>query len=202
VEPVDAKRISNRADEYRAKLARTLHETTQQQLVDILLHLRRIEQVRLQETNEPWVDLEAAVAETLTAIEQLRVIVSEICPAVLATGGLESALEALALRLPFPLELDIDPTSLAMELARTTYFFCAEFLGILVSGGTTVSAKITTVANTDSLTIHIHHSGDRSAGAVDLGPIEERVLAVGGRLFAPSTAIELSPIVAEIPLFP
>jgi signal transduction histidine kinase len=97
-------RIVAAADESRRRIERDLHDSTQQQLVSLLLDLRQV-----QTTAPP--ELEgglARIAERVTGVfNQVREISHGIHPAILSERGLTPALEALARRSSVPVELDL-----------------------------------------------------------------------------------------------
>ena len=69
-----------------------------------------------------------AISEAQTGIEGLRELAAGIHPAILTARGVAAALDALAARLPFRLELQIGNQKLPPGLDSSVYFFCSEAL--------------------------------------------------------------------------
>src|SRR4029079_7116148 len=99
-------RLVEVADEERRRIQRNLHDGAQQRLVSVLLTIGRLrrsgddEQARL---------LELAGDELAAGLQELRELAGGLHPSVLAERGLVPALEALALRMPLPVELTAVP---------------------------------------------------------------------------------------------
>ena len=100
-------RVIAAADEARRRIERDLHDGAQQQLVTLALGLRSAEG-RVPAGLE---DIRAEVgrfADRLTSVvEELREMSRGIHPAILTEGGLSPAVEALALRSPVPVKLNV-----------------------------------------------------------------------------------------------
>src|SRR5947208_9471112 len=89
----------------RRRLERNLHDGAQQRLVTLAVHLR-VAQECLREDPEAAEAMLAGVGEDLKlALEELRDLARGLHPAVLSDRGLEPALQSLANRAPFPVEL-------------------------------------------------------------------------------------------------
>ena len=88
-------------------LERNLHDGAQQRLVALSVSLRLLESRMERRSRERQLELlTGAHAELAQALEELRELARGIHPAVLTDRGLRPALETLAARTPFPVELD------------------------------------------------------------------------------------------------
>ena len=92
-------RIVAAADQARRRIERDLHDGAQQRLVTLALRLRAVQAAVPPEFGG---QLGEAVAEAISALDELREIARGIHPAILADGGLRPALKALARPLPGP----------------------------------------------------------------------------------------------------
>ena len=100
-------RVIAAADEARRRIERDLHDGAQQQLVTLALGLRSAEG-RVPAGLEDIRTEVGRFADRLTSvIEELREMSRGIHPAILTEGGLSPAVEALALRSPVPVKLNV-----------------------------------------------------------------------------------------------
>jgi PAS domain S-box-containing protein len=122
-------RIVEAGDAERRRLERNLHDGAQQRLVSLSLALR-LAQARLRDDPDAADQLLASAGEELTqALAELRELARGIHPAVLTDRGLPAALEALAGRMPLPVELttSIDDR-LPGPVEAAAYYVVAEAL--------------------------------------------------------------------------
>src|SRR3954471_1068341 len=100
-------RVIAASDETRRRIERDLHDGAQQQLVTLALGLRAMEG-RVPAGLDDLRTEVGRVADRLTSvIEELREMSRGIHPAILTEGGLSPAVEALALRSPVPVKLNV-----------------------------------------------------------------------------------------------
>jgi signal transduction histidine kinase len=113
----------------RRRLERNLHDGAQQRLVALSLQLG-IARARLPHDPDAGAEiLDAARAELVLALGELREIARGIHPAVLTERGLGPALEALADRASIPVELDELPAErLPACVEATAYYVVSEAL--------------------------------------------------------------------------
>ena len=111
-------RIVATADQTRRRIERDLHDGAQQRLVTLALHLRVAQAAALPAAGEVGAQLARAVAEANGALEDLRETARGIHPAILAKGGLRTALKTLARRSPVPVDLRIAATGAAARAGR------------------------------------------------------------------------------------
>ena len=123
-------RIVTAADEERKRIERDLHDGAQQRLAALALQLRSAQRRLDSREADPAVEalLESAVGELQAANEELRELVRGVYPAILTEEGLAPALESLALRNPFPVELDVLEDRFPAQVEATAYFVACEGL--------------------------------------------------------------------------
>ena len=128
--PRVAARIVAAADEERRRLERNLHDGAQQRLVSLSLALR----LALRGRHRPAAAAEilgASSEELAHALEELRELARGIHPAVLTDRGLNAALESLAARAPFPVELRRS-TPLPEPIEAAAYYVVSESIANVV----------------------------------------------------------------------
>jgi signal transduction histidine kinase len=179
-------RVVGASDEARRKVERDLHDGTQQQLIGLLLDLRRFE--------EDIPARPAAVAEQLGAIstaltgaiDDLREISHGIHPAILTQRGLESALKTLARRSPIPVESQVQvPTRLPPTVETSAYYIVAEALTNATKHAHASHLYIAASVNDRSLHLYVRDDGiggaDPNNGS-GLAGLTDRVTALGGTI--------------------
>ena len=117
-------RLVEHADAARRRLERDLHDGAQQHLLALGFDLRRAIT-----SADPSIqdDLEACLAETTRALEELRDLARGVYPALLATAGLRPALEAAGRRLGHGVSVaDLPDTRFAALTEQTAYLLVAE----------------------------------------------------------------------------
>jgi PAS domain S-box-containing protein len=191
-------RIVQAGDAERRRLERNLHDGAQQRLVSLSLTLRLAAR-RLDDDAE----LVQASEELSQALEELREIARGLHPAVLTEYGLQPAVEGLAARAPFPVDLEVDLAErLPAPVEAAAYYVVAEAL--------TNCAKY---AGASEVRVHVFHADGRAVvevrddgvgGATDSGTglrgLADRVEALGGGLWLNSPPGEGTSLLAEIPL--
>jgi len=199
-------RIVTAADQARRRIERDLHDGAQQRLVTLSLQLRAAAAAVPPELTELGADLAEAAAEAAGALDEIREIARGIHPAVLAKGGLQPALRALARRSPVPVDLQVRADQRLPEPVEVSaYYVVAEAL--------TNAAKH---AGASAITVHVEPSEananlritvrDDGAGGADftsgtgLAGLKDRVEALGGRLSLDSPRGVGTSLRAELPL--
>jgi signal transduction histidine kinase len=179
------RRIIEAADASRARLTRDLHDGAQQHLVNTVLCLRRVQQSWSEAPEEAQQLLTLALEEAQNGIDGLRELVTDVYPAILTTRGLPAALDALAARLPFRIDLDLAEVRLPAALEAGIYFFCADALAAMAEHGRIGSASVTTVAGDQHLTMEVRDTGTTDVGPAGAGwltALHDRVAAFDGEL--------------------
>jgi PAS domain S-box-containing protein len=121
-------RIVAATDAARRRLERNLHDGAQQRLAALSLSLRLAESRLPAEAAEAREILVAARAELTQALEELRELARGLHPNVLTDRGLGPALEALVLRSPIPVEIDVPDERFPPAIEAAAYYVTAEAL--------------------------------------------------------------------------
>lgn len=194
-------RIVEATDAERHRLERDLHDGAQQRLVGLSLKLR-LAQAR---TGDP--DAVAALAlaqdDLELALAELREFARGIHPTVLAEDGLDAALESLARRASFPVEIR---GSVGGRLPATAelaaYFFVAEALTNVAKHAHATYATVEVSRSGSVLRIAVADDGVGGADAAKgsgLRGLSDRLAAVDATLTVASPIGEGTTLVAEIP---
>jgi signal transduction histidine kinase len=197
-------RIVAAADEERKRIERDLHDGAQQRLAALALQLRTAQRRLDSREADPGVEvlLESAVLELQAANEELRELVRGVYPAVLTEEGLSAALESLALRNPFPIELDVLEGRLPPRVEATAYFVTCEGLANVTKHAQATRASVFIARRNGLLAIEIADDGVGGAQPLEnsgLSGLADRVEALGGRLHVASPAGGGTRLLAEIP---
>jgi len=196
-------RIVTAGDVERRRLERNLHDGAQQRLVTLALSLR-LALAKLDSDPILARDRLAAAAEELTlALQELRELARGLHPAVLTDHGLRAAVEMLADRAPFPVEIDETPEERLPEpVEAAAYFLIAEALTNVAKYAHASVARISVSAGEGSVVVEVSDDGvggaDPSSGS-GLRGLADRVEALGGSLEVSSPDGAGTALRAEIP---
>jgi signal transduction histidine kinase len=196
-------RIVAAGDEARRRIERDIHDGAQQRLVALALQLRTAER-RLGGRTDPQVEtlLASVVGELQVAVEELRELARGVHPAILTEDGLGAALESLALRTPFPVELDVLEDRFPAQVEATAYFVACEALANVAKHARATKAAVCVSRRDSVLSVEVADDGVGGARGVNgsgLSGLADRVEALGGRLRVDSPAGGGTRISAEIP---
>ena len=125
-------RIVKAGDEARRRLERNLHDGAQQRLVALSLSLRLAQSKVGSDPPAAEAVLESAREELAAALDELRELARGIHPAILTDRGLAAALEALASRLPIPVEIETPEVELPQAVEAAAYYVIAEALANVI----------------------------------------------------------------------
>jgi signal transduction histidine kinase len=197
-------RIVAAADEERKRIERDVHDGAQQRLSALANQLRAA-QLRLGAGADPEVDalLDSAIGELRAANQELRELVRGVYPAILTEEGLAPAVESLALRNSFPVDLDVLEERLPAQVEATAYFVTCEGLANVAKHAQATRATVC-IARHDGL-LEIEVADDGVGGAhpasesTGLSGLADRVEALGGRMVVESPPGAGTRIRAEIP---
>jgi signal transduction histidine kinase len=197
-------RIVAAADEERQRIERDLHDGAQQRLAALAVQLRAAQKRLGEGAADPAVDalLDSAVAELQAANEELRELVRGVYPAILTEEGLAAAVESLALRNPFPIELDVLEGRLPPQVEATAYFVTCEGLANVAKHAQASKASVSIARRNGLVAVEIADDGIGGARPLErsgLSGLSDRVEALGGRLRVESPAGGGTHIFAEIP---
>jgi signal transduction histidine kinase len=197
------RRIIEAADAERARLARDLHDGAQQRLVQTVVTLKLSRQA-LRAGDESAGELVTEALENAELAQQeLRQLVHGILPTSLTKGGLRTAVEGLASRLPLPVAVDWSVGRLAPAIETQAYFIIAESLTNVVKHAEASAAEVHAAVRDGALELEVHDDGVGGAqleGSSGLAGIEDRVASLHGRLLVHSPRGGGTRITASLPL--
>jgi signal transduction histidine kinase len=179
-------RIVESADEARRRIERDLHDGAQQQLVALAITLR-LARAKFDASPETARDLlEAAGRELDEALRELRELARGIHPAVLSERGLDSALRALAGRMPVPVELGAMPADpLPTPIEAAAYFVVAEAITNVARYAQASHATVQVSHDYGRVVVEVSDDGVGGAAASagsGLHGLADRVAALDGEL--------------------
>jgi PAS domain S-box-containing protein len=174
-------RLVEVADAERKRIQRNLHDGAQQRITSVLLTLGRLRA----QSSEPVALLEFAIDELAAGLEDIRTLASGLHPALLSERGLAVAIEALALAVPMPIELEALPDRRLPETVEAAaYFVVAEALANVQKHAAARRVVVSVTADDDGLDVRVADDGVGGADAAGHGlrGLADRVEALGGRL--------------------
>ena len=197
-------RIVLATDEERRRLERNLHDGAQGRLVVLAARLGLSALEARQDPNSAPGSFEAAHAELLVAIDELRELVQGIQPAALRQFGLASAVQDVAARSVTSIELvELPGVRLDETTEATAFYLIREAVTNTERYAEASAIRIRAYLSDASLIVEIEDDG--VGGAVersDLGlqGLRDRVEATGGHFVLDSEPGRGTRITAEIPL--
>ena len=197
-------RIVAAADETRRRIERDLHDGAQQRFVHTIVALK-LARDALEGVDGPGPELvDEALENAERASEEVRELARGIHPSVLASGGLEPALHALARRSAVPVTLDLrGGERLPEHVEVTAYFLVSEALANVAKHADAAAVRVEVVMADGHARLVISDDGvggadpGRGSGLVGL---KDRVEAIGGSLAIESRAGQGTRLVATVPL--
>jgi PAS domain S-box-containing protein len=194
-------RIAAAADDERRRVVQDLHDGAQQRLVHTVLTLKLARRA-FQDEEQAQARLSEALEHAESAIAELRELAHGILPRALNHGGLRAGVEALAARMPVPIECDVSVERLPPAVEATAYFVLAESLTNVAKHARASRATVVGRVQDGRLTVQVRDDG--VGGARPDGPglvgLADRLAVLGGRLRVDSPADGGTAIVAELPL--
>jgi signal transduction histidine kinase len=198
------RRVIEAADAARAKLARDLHDGAQQRFLTGLIDLQLAQQKRLSDVARSRELVDLGVEQVEAGIQTLRELAAGVHPAILTDRGLKAALEALAIRMPVPISIEIDDLRLPPALEASLYFFCSEALANVVKHARASAVSLSVQAAEGELQVEVRDDGvgGALAGADGIGlvSLQDRIGALEGSLTVSSPRDAGTTLVARVPL--
>jgi PAS domain S-box-containing protein len=195
-------RIVAAADEQRRRVVRDLHDGAQQHLVRAIMNLQRMQ--GRDDLAAEVVDLvDETLADTRTAIDELRELARGIHPAILTHHGLGAAVEALAQRAPIPVTVAISDDRYPTAVESAAYFVAAEALTNVAKYAQARQAHVSATQADGCLVLTVADDGVGGATCATgrgLAGLADRMAALGGRLTIDSSTGTGTTLRAEIPL--
>jgi signal transduction histidine kinase len=179
-------RIVESADAARRRIERDLHDGAQQQLVALAIALRTARSRLERDPQAAGELLDLAARELEAAIRDLRELARGIHPAVLSNLGLGAALEALAQRMPVPVEIAASPEGrLPDAVEAAVYFVVAEAITNVARYACASHARVAVTRDGDRVVVDVTDDGIGGADPANgsgLRGLADRVAALDGRL--------------------
>jgi signal transduction histidine kinase len=195
-------RIAAAADEERRRLVQDLHDGAQQRLVHTVLMLKLARREFRDAEERGAAFLREALEHAESAIAELRELAHGILPRALSHGGLRAGVEALASRMPVPIECNVPVDRLPSAVEATAYFVIAESLTNVAKHAGASGAAVAAHIQDGTLTIRVQDDG--VGGARPEGPgllgLADRLAVLGGRLQVESPAEGGTLVTAHVPL--
>jgi signal transduction histidine kinase len=156
-------RLVAAADEERRRVVRDLHDGAQQRLVHTIVTLKlALEALQAHQEDGPGLVAEA-LDHAQQATDELRELSRGILPTVLTRGGLREAIQALASRMPVPVEVTVSADRLPAAVEATAYFVVAESLTNVAKHAHATAATV--LARVGDGTLHVQVRDDGAGGA-------------------------------------
>jgi PAS domain S-box-containing protein len=195
-------RIVAATDDERRRVVRDLHDGAQQRLVHTIITLKLARRAfQSEEADAPALVTEAlAHAEQATA--ELRELAHGILPAVLTQGGLRAGVDALASRMPVPVQTDVSVGRLPAAVEATAYFVVAETLTNVAKHARARRVAVTARVEDGTLRVQVRDDGIGGARPDGSGLVglADRLAALDGRLRVESPAVGGTLLAADIPV--
>jgi signal transduction histidine kinase len=196
-------RIVTAADEMRRQIERDLHDGVQQRLVSLALAQRTAQATVPPELPDLLAQL-SRVAEGLAgAVEEVQELSRGIHPAILARGGLASALKTLAPRSAVPVELEVSTEARLPEPVEVAaYYVVSEALTNTAKHAHASSVQVAVHLRNGVLELSIRDDGvggaDPTHGSGLIG-LADRVDAIGGTIEVVSPVGEGTTLFVKLP---
>jgi signal transduction histidine kinase len=189
-------------DEERRRVVRDLHDGAQQRLVHTVVTLQMASRALDDESGEASLLAAEALQHAQEATDELRELAHGILPSVLTRGGLRAGVDALASRMPVPVEVGVSVERLAPEVEATAYFVVAEALTNVAKHSHADRAAVSAEVENGDLHIEVRDDGIGGAKAAGTGLVglADRVAALDGTLRLESPTDGGTLVAAEIPV--
>ena len=198
------RRLRRAADNERRRIERDLHDGAQQHLITLALYARAAEAsapTELAELKHQMSRIASGLAEVSLELQEIS---RGIPPAILANGGLPTAIKELARRSPVPVRLDVAITQRLPEPIQTAaYYLVAEALTNTAKHAHACTVYVHVDAGDEVLRVSVRDDGRGGAdahGGSGLVGLTDRVQALGGRLWLHSPPGAGTTLRAELPL--
>jgi signal transduction histidine kinase len=200
------KRIVAASDQARRRIERDLHDGTQQRLVSLGLAIRAAEANVPPEQSGLRSELSRIASGLGSAAAELQEISRGIHPAILAQGGLATALRTLARRATIPVKLQVTTGARLPEpIEVAAYYVASEALANTAKHAQASRIDISLERRDTGLLLEIRDDGvggaDLNGGSGLLG-LNDRVEALGGSIRIQSQPGNGTSITVELPLEP
>ena len=195
-------RIVAAADEERRRVVRDLHDGAQQRLIHTIITLQMARSGAQAASEDLPALLSQALENAERATAELRELAHGILPAVLLRGGLRDGVDALASRMPLPVDIAVTVGRLAPGIEATAYFVVSESLTNVAKHACANEASVTAGIEDGTLCVQVRDDGiggARADGSGLLG-LADRLAVHHGRLRVESPAGGGTLVAADIPI--
>jgi signal transduction histidine kinase len=177
-------RIIAAADTARERLARDLHDGTQQRLVTTVVNLQLADQQFDGDPQGARELLRAGLTEAGEALTELRELADGVHPSILTNRGIGGAAAALAARSPLPVEVTAGEERYAPQVEAAAYFFIAEALTNVAKHAQATYAELSVQPRSGRLIIDVRDDGVGGADSTGSGirGLRDRIEALGGEM--------------------
>ncbi len=195
-------RVIHAADAERRRVVRDLHDGAQQRLVHTIVTLKLARRALERGDAAASRLVDEALVNAQHATEELRELAHGILPASLTHGGLRAGVDALASRMPVPVETDVPRARLAGDVEATAYFVIAEGLTNVAKHARASRAWVTATVVDGRLQVQVRDDGVGGARPDGFGLLgmQDRLAALDGRLRVESPSGGGTRVAAEIPV--
>ena len=189
-------------DDERRRVVRDLHDGAQQRLVHTIITLKLARRAFQSEEADAPALLTEALDHAEQAKAELRELAHGILPAVLTGGGLRAGVDALASRMPVPVDNGVSVGRLAAAVEATAYFVVAETLTNIAKHACAQRAAVTAHVEDGTLRVQVRDDGIGGARPDGSGLVglADRLAVLDGRLRVESPADGGALVTADIPL--
>lgn len=200
------RRIVVAADDARRRIERDLHDGAQGRLTALSVQLSLAAEAAADAPDTAANALDAAKAEVLVSIDELRELVHGIHPSALRKFGFARAVEDVAARSRTPVEvLELPQWRFDETAEATAYYVVLE--AVTNAQRHAGAASISVRAHLSGTRLEVEVADDGSGGAVEQGNLglqglRDRVEATGGTFGVESDPGRGTRIMAEIPVRP
>ena len=188
----------------RRRLERNLHDGAQQRLVTLAVRLRIAQECLRQDPSAAEAMLADVGEDLKLALEELQELARGLHPAILSDRGLEPALQSLASRAPFPVEIAGVPSLRLDEgVEAAIYYVVAESLTNAAKHADATEAQVEISAAGEEVTVEIRDTGCGGASMArgsGLRGLADRIEALGGHLDLESPSGRGTVVRATLPL--
>jgi signal transduction histidine kinase len=195
-------RIVAATDAERRRVVRDLHDGAQQRLVHTVITLKLAGAALDTHDADAPALVTAALHTAEDAMVELRELAHGILPSVLTFGGLPAAVNALASRMPLPVDVDVSVGRLPQQVEATAYFLVAETLTNVAKHSQARRAEVT--VGIDEGALHVLVRDDGVGGAQPEGNglqgLADRVAVLDGQVYVGTPPDGGTLVTAIIPL--
>jgi signal transduction histidine kinase len=195
-------RLLEATDDERRRLVRDLHDGAQQRLVHTVITLKLAQRALPDPTDSAGALVREGMEQAERAMAELHELAHGILPSVLTREGLRAGVQALAQRMPVPVELDVAGERLPAAVEATAYFVVAEALTNVAKHARARSATVGARVEGGMLCVRVCDDGVGGARADGTGlqGLADRLAVLDGSLLVESPPEGGTLVRAAIPI--